>query len=41
MDKRHLIGWISEWNNYQFIVNISMFERMVEWGNGREMTGKI
>ena len=26
MDKWHLIGWISEWNNYQFIVKISMFE---------------
>ena len=21
-----LIGWISEWNNFQFIVNISVFE---------------
>ena len=26
MDKWHLIGWISESNNYKFIVKISMFE---------------
>ena len=43
MDRWHLIGWISEWNNYQFIEK-KILKRMMEWGNtgkGREMTGKI
>ena len=26
MDKWHPIVWISEWNNYWFIVKLSMFE---------------
>ena len=29
MNKWHLIGWISEWNNYQLIVKISVFETNV------------
>ena len=45
MDKWHLIGWRSEWNNYQFIVikKNQCLKRMVEWhktGKGRKMTGR-